>query len=96
MCGFGNYDGWDARLWASADAGASWEMHSISYQHNLRVAQYLNESFAFLPGINDSKSWPWGTTAYTSLVRLDGRRALIAYDMEAPIYASFSMEVELA
>ena len=28
-------------------------------------------------------------------VRLDERRALVAYDMEQPIFASFSMELEL-
>ena len=95
MCGVGGYDGWDARLWASADSGQTWHMHSISYQHNLGVGHFLNESFAYRPGINDSKVWPWGTTAYTSLVRIDGHRALVAYDMEVPVYASFSMEIEI-
>ena len=95
MCGVGGFDGWDARLWTSNDSGRSWSMNSISYHHNLGVNRYLNQSFAYRPGINDSKVWPWGTTSYTSLVRLDDHRALITYDMEVPVYASFSMEIKL-
>jgi hypothetical protein len=90
-------DGWDVRVWLSTDpAGEVWEDHSVSYHHNRRVEEFLNASFSYLPAINDSRSWPWGTTAYTSLVRLDDQRAMIAYDMEQPIFASFSMEIELA
>ena len=70
MAGVGGFGGWDARLWVSTgSAASSWRMHSISYHHNRGVARSLNASFAFLPAINDSKSWPWGTTSYTSLVR---------------------------
>ena len=69
MAGVGGFGGWDARLWVSTgSAASSWRMHSISYHHNRGVARSLNASFAFLPAINDSKSWPWGTTSYTSLV----------------------------
>ena len=69
MAGVGGFGGWDARLWVSTgSAASSWRMHSISYHHNRGVARSLNASFAFLPAINDSKRWPWGTTSYTSLV----------------------------
>ena len=89
-------DTWDTKLWIGADAlGLEWNVHSISYHHNAGVARYLNSSYVFLPAVNSTK-WPWGTTSYTSLVRLDERRALIAYDMEQPVFASFSMEIELA
>ena len=92
--GFSN--GWDARVWASTDpAGEAWEDYSISNHHNLGVHEFLNSSFAYLPKVNTTE-WLWGTTAYTSLVRLDDRRALIAYDMEDPVHASFSMEITVA
>ena len=97
MFGFnGLSNGWDARVWASTDpTGEVWEDYSISNYHNLGVHEFLNSSFAYLPKVNTTE-WLWGTTAYTSLVRLDDRRALVAYDMEVPVHASFSMEITVA
>ena len=97
MFGFnGLSNGWDARVWASTDStGEVWEGYSISNYHNLGVHEFLNSSFAYLPKVNTTE-WLWGTTAYTSLVRLDDRRALVAYDMEVPVHASFSMEITVA
>ena len=72
--------------------------YSVSHQHNLRVS---NRSMMFGSGVNSTTRHPLpSTTAYTSLVRLGPRKALLTYDnmgCGAPLAARscFSMEISL-
>jgi hypothetical protein len=76
-------------LFASTDGtGAYWQPFSISYWHNTGLRQSYNASFAdahsFSERVNTSYA-PRESQAYTSLVPLGNRSALVIYDRRAMI-----------
>merc|ERR1711879_812650 len=77
----------DVILWASKDAGKTWEEHSLSYEHNQRVQH--NASLTVGPQVNATK-WPIGganrfTSAYTSLVRIGPNQVLVTYNLHTAL-----------
>jgi hypothetical protein len=78
----------DILLWVSWDGmGKSWETHSVSYQHNLRVTP---AALRFSAAVNETSGR--ATTSYTSLLALDNGRAAIVYNGDTGI---FSMTVSV-
>ena len=65
--------------WNAAGDGEEWEAHSISYEHNKRIA---NSSWVFPPAAtNNSRSFPRLTTSYTSLIRTGNTSGYIVYGL---------------
>ena len=78
--------------------GEAWSPYSLSYQHNLGVARGANVP-AFNAAVNLSNTTGTGprqTNAYTSLVRLDERRAMVLYGPSCPKSASRSLRRALS
>lgn len=70
----------DVIVWLnSAGDGVSWAAHSITYWHNLLVA---NKSLVFTPAVNNSVERE--TTSYTSLVRTGPETGFVTYARHLP------------
>ena len=73
----------DILLWVCWDGmGRRWEPHSVSYQHNLRVAP---AALRFDASVNATTGR--ATTSYTSLLRLGVGRACLVYNGDTGIFA---------
>ena len=83
----------DILLWESRTLGSSWTRHSITAAHNARVR---NATLSYTAAVNGTLRGPAAeTTAYTSLIRISGRKALLVYDanLQQVGAVTFSMEV---
>jgi hypothetical protein len=101
---------WDVTLWISKDGlGDAWEEHSLSAQHNERIGDARSKIYT-CTDVREKCSVPVGekiplrlsssintteaSSAYTSLVALDDKTALVVYGRRNWA-ASFAMRIIL-